>query len=37
MCLSAIVAVGKSAKAQVTITLKPGWTWIGIPTAEATP
>ena len=34
MCLAAMVVVGTSAKAQVTITLAPGWTWIGNPSAN---
>ena len=34
MCLAAMMVAGTSAKAQVTITLKSGWTWIGSPIAE---
>ena len=37
MCLTAMMVAGTSAKAQVTITLKSGWTWIGSPSAEAIP
>ena len=37
MCLTAMMVAGTSAKAQVTVTLRPGWTWIGSPTAEVVP
>ena len=35
MCLATMMAAGMGLKAQeVTITLKPGWTWIGIPNTD---
>ena len=35
VCLFAMMAASLSAKAQeVTITLKPGWTWIGYPSTD---
>ena len=36
MCLFAMLAAGKGLRAQeITITLKPGWTWISYPNAQS--